>query len=131
MVVTATIKRSLPIALIDHAENGTEALKKMQAHLYDLVIMDLVMPDLTGTEVVRQIRNNTQPPFKNVCVVALTANVAEEAVNECMSLGFKEVLPKPYDKEVLIQTILTHALKTGSQPTFPSRSRNTANPNTR
>jgi len=103
--------------LIDHAENGTEALKKMQAHLYDLVIMDLVMPDLTGTEVVRQIRNKTQPPFKNVCVVALTANVAEEAVNECMSLGFKEVLPKPYDKEVLIQTILTHALKTGSQPT--------------
>lgn len=117
VVVTATIKRSLPNALIDHAENGTEALKKMQAHLYDLVIMDLVMPDLTGTEVVRQIRNNTQAPFKNVCVVALTANVAEEAVNECMSLGFKEVLPKPYDKEVLIQTILTHALKTGSQPT--------------
>jgi CheY-like chemotaxis protein len=43
--------------------------------------------------------------------------VAEEAVNECMSLGFKDVLPKPFDKEVLIQAILTHALKDEAQPT--------------
>lgn len=117
LVVTATIKRSLPNAIIEHAVNGIEAGEKIRAHRYDLVLMDLIMPDISGTEVVRRIRNDPSHPHPDVPVIALTANVAEEAVNECMSLGFKDVLPKPFDKEVLIQAILTHALKEDAQPT--------------
>jgi signal transduction histidine kinase/ActR/RegA family two-component response regulator len=117
LVASASIKRSLPKANIDQAINGTEALEKMREHRYDLVLMDLIMPDISGTEVVRRIRKDATHPFPEVPVVALTANVAEEAVNECMSLGFKDVLPKPFDKEVLIQAILTHALKEEAQPT--------------
>lgn len=116
LVASATIKRSLPNALIDQAVNGTDALEKMREHRYDLVLMDLIMPDITGTEVVRRMRSDTSHPHWDVPVIALTANVAEEAVNECMSLGFKDVLPKPFDKEVLIQAILTHALKDEEQP---------------
>lgn len=111
LVVTATIKRSLPNANIDHATNGIEAGEKMRQHRYDLVLMDLIMPDISGTEVVRRIRNDANHPFPDVPVIALTANVAEEAVNECMALGFKDVQPKPFDKDVLIQAILAHALK--------------------
>jgi signal transduction histidine kinase/ActR/RegA family two-component response regulator len=117
LVASASIKRNLPKANIDQAVNGTEALEKMNNHRYDLVLMDLIMPDISGTEVIRRIRNNVNHPYPNVPVIALTANVAEEAVNECMSLGFKDVLPKPFDKEVLIQAILTHATKEGAQPT--------------
>jgi len=117
LVASASIKRNLPNANIDQAINGTEALEKMRDHRYDLVLMDLIMPDISGTEVVRRIRNDAQHPFSDVPVIALTANVAEEAVNECMSLGFKDVLPKPFDKEVLIQAILTHAAPNESQPT--------------
>ena len=116
LVASATIKRSLPNALIDQAVNGTDALEKMREHRYDLVLMDLIMPDISGTEVVRRMRSDTTHPHWDVPVIALTANVAEEAVNECMSLGFKDVLPKPFDKEVLIQAILTHALKDEEQP---------------
>jgi CheY-like chemotaxis protein len=116
LVASATIKRSLPNALIDQAVNGTDALEKMREHRYDLVLMDLIMPDISGTEVVRRMRSDTTHPHWDVPVIALTANVAEEAVNECMSLGFKDVLPKPFDKEVLIQAILTHALKDEAQP---------------
>ena len=111
LVVTATIKRSLPNANIDHATNGIEAGEKMRQHRYDLVLMDLIMPDISGTEVVRRIRNDVNHPFPDVPVIALTANVAEEAVNECMALGFKDVQPKPFDKDILIQAILAHALK--------------------
>lgn len=117
LVASASIKRSLPKANIDQATNGTEALEKMREHRYDLVLMDLIMPDISGTEVVRRIRNDAAHPHPHVPVIALTANVAEEAVNECMSLGFKDVLPKPFDKEVLIQAILTHALKEDTEPT--------------
>ena len=116
LVASATIKRSLPNATIDQAVNGTDALEKMRTHRYDLVLMDLIMPDISGTEVVRRIRNETDHPYGDVAVIALTANVAEEAVNECMSLGFKDVLPKPFDREVLVHAILTHTLKEEAQP---------------
>lgn len=116
LVASATIKRSLPNATIDQAVNGTEALEKMRRHRYDLVLMDLIMPDISGTEVVRRIQDDSAHPNKDVPVIALTANVAEEAVKECMALGFRDVLPKPFDREVLVSAILAHALKEDAQP---------------
>jgi signal transduction histidine kinase/ActR/RegA family two-component response regulator len=115
LVANATIQRSLPNATIDQAVNGTEALEKMRTHRYDLVLMDLIMPDLSGTEVVRRIRNDTEHPYRDVPVIALTANVAVEALNECQSLGFCDVLPKPFDREVLVHAILTHARQKAPQ----------------
>jgi CheY-like chemotaxis protein len=76
-----------------------------------VVLMDLLMPDYSGIEVVRKIRSECQPPFSEVDVVALTANVAENAVNECLEVGIRELLPKPFDREVLIRTILQHCSK--------------------
>jgi len=110
LVASATIMRGLPNANVDHAVNGTEALEKMRRHRYDLVLMDLIMPDLSGTEVVQRIRQEAPPPLCDVPVVALTANLAEDAVKECVALGFKEVLPKPFTREALLQAIVHHAL---------------------
>lgn len=108
LVASATIKRGLPNARIDEARNGTEAIEKMKVNLYDVVLMDLLMPDFSGIEVVRKIRNECQPPYSEVEVVALTANVAEDAVKSCLEVGIRELLPKPFDREVLIRTILQH-----------------------
>jgi signal transduction histidine kinase/CheY-like chemotaxis protein len=116
LVATASIKRGLPNALIDHAINGTDALNKMREHRYDLVLMDLIMPDISGTEVVRRIRDDLDHPYRDVPVIALTANVAEDAVKACMALGFREVLPKPFDRDILVQAILTHAQPQSAQP---------------
>lgn len=108
LVASATIKRRLPNARIDEARNGTEAIEKMKSHHYDLVLMDLIMPDYSGIEVTRIIRTECDAPLCNVEVVALTANVAEEAVKACLEVGIRELLPKPFDREVLIRTILQH-----------------------
>jgi CheY-like chemotaxis protein len=70
--------------------------------------MDLIMPDYSGIEVTRIIRTECQPPLCDVEVVALTANVAEDAVKACLEVGIHELLPKPFDREVLIRTILQH-----------------------
>jgi signal transduction histidine kinase/ActR/RegA family two-component response regulator len=110
LVASAAILRSIPNALIEQACNGTEALEKMRSHRYDVVLMDLIMPDLSGTEVVQRVRTDSNHPYPDVPVIALTANVAEDAVKQCLALGFKEVLPKPFNRDVLIQTILTYAL---------------------
>lgn len=108
LVASATIKRGLPNARIDEAKNGTEAIEKMKVNHYDLVLMDLIMPDFSGIEVTRIIRTECQPPLCDVEVVALTANVAEDAVKACSEVGIRELLPKPFDREVLIRTILQH-----------------------
>lgn len=108
IVASATIKRDVPNARIDEARNGAEAIEKMKTNLYDLVLMDLLMPDYSGIEVVKKIRTECTSPFCAVNVVALTANVAEEAIKACAEVGIAEILPKPFDREGLIQTVLRH-----------------------
>ncbi len=108
LVASATIKRGLPNARIDEARNGTEAIEKMKTNHYNLVLMDLIMPDYSGIEVTRIIRTECQHPLCDVKVVALTANVAEDAIKACLDVGIHELLPKPFDREVLIRTILQH-----------------------
>lgn len=108
LVASATIKRALPNANIDEARNGTEAIEKMKSKLYDLVLMDIVMPDHSGIEVTRIIRTQCPSPLANVNIVALTANLAEDALLQCKSLQIHDVLPKPFDREVLTRTILKY-----------------------
>ncbi len=92
LVASATIKRALPNARIDEAKNGTEAIEKMKTNHYDLVLMDLIMPDYSGIEVTRIIRSECPVPLCDVPVVALTANVAEDAVKACLEVGIRELL---------------------------------------
>jgi CheY-like chemotaxis protein len=112
MVASATIKRSLPDADIDQAVNGSQAIIKMSSQHYDLVLMDLIMPDYSGVEVVRHIRTHAPAPWRDVPVVALTANVAHNAVKECLEVGMIQVLPKPFERSALIDAILRHARPT-------------------
>lgn len=109
MVARATILRTLPNALIDETVNGAEAFQKMSEKLYDLVLMDLVMPDFSGIEVVSKIRSETSKPYCDVNVVAFTANVSEDTVKSCRAVGMKSMLPKPFNTDVLINTIRQHA----------------------
>ena len=106
LVAAATIKQDLPRTRIDEARNGTEALAKMKAHCYDLVLMDLLMPDFSGIEVVRRIRAECAAPHRHVKVIALTAYVSDEALHQCQEVGIDVLLPKPFDRAILIQTVL-------------------------
>lgn len=105
LVVTATLLRSFPNAKIEQAENGQQALEKMQANEYALVLIDLIMPDMDGAQVVRTIRQQAPKPFCDVPAVALTANVAQDAVERCQQAGINRVLAKPFDRNTLIRTV--------------------------
>jgi len=108
LVALSTIRRFLPQARIDEAKNGAEAIEKMSAHVYDLVLMDLVMPDHSGTEVVRIVRQ-LPPPHGTEAVVALTANIASDAMAECRAVGMRSVLAKPLNPDLLMETVLRFA----------------------
>lgn len=105
VVVQNLIRKYFPYANIAEAKNGTEALNKMRTEIYDLVLMDLIMPDLMGTEVVEIIRKESAPPYSNVNVVALTANLANDAIYECNRVQMQGILPKPVDVDLLVRTI--------------------------
>jgi len=105
LLVITTLLRSFPNASIEQAENGQQALDLMQSHIYDLVLIDLVMPDIDGAQVVQQIRQHADLPFAKVPVVALTANLAQDAMDRCREVGINHVLPKPFDRNMLLRTV--------------------------
>lgn len=117
LVAKATIQRALPNAQIEEAENGTIGLSMMSANRYDLVLLDLVMPDLDGIEVMRRVRNTLPSPFKDVHVIALTANVADDALKACKDVGMDEVMPKPFDRHTLVNRVLHYCTPSGSEVT--------------
>lgn len=76
----------------DIAMNGLEAIDAVAAKLYDVILMDIQMPEMDGLEATRHIRKNmaTQP-----IIVAMTANAMVEDKEACMQAGMDDYLSKP------------------------------------
>jgi PAS domain S-box-containing protein len=85
------------------AETGREALQKWAEGDFDLILMDLQMPDLDGLEATRQIREKENG--HHVCIVGLTAHVRREVHEECLAAGMNMVLTKPVQTKELFSTI--------------------------
>ena len=62
-------------------------------------------------EVMRRVRGTFPPPYRDVDVVALTANVAEDALKTCLAVGISEVMPKPFDRLTLVNTVIRHSTR--------------------
>jgi CheY-like chemotaxis protein len=85
---------------VDLAENGVEAVVAANAKRYDLILMDMHMPEMDGIEATRQIRS--QPgPNADTPIVALTANVMQSDQDACRDAGMNDFLTKPFSREVL------------------------------
>ena len=80
------------------AENGTEGLRKMEQHAYDLVLLDLMMPDLSGMEVIEQVRRRD----RDTPIFMITAYGSVEAAVSALKLGANDYFSKPWDNEKLI-----------------------------
>jgi PAS domain S-box-containing protein len=85
------------------AETGHEAVQKWAEGDFDLILMDLQMPDLDGLEATRQIRQKENG--HHVCIVGLTAHVRREVHEECLAAGMNRVLTKPVQTQELFSTI--------------------------
>jgi CheY-like chemotaxis protein len=103
------ISKQLEIAIIDPeihvANDGIEAIEKLKTNYYDLILMDLMMPNLGGIAATKIIRNESDEKTKSTPIIALTANVEENSINECFASGMNNYLSKPFDIKDLLQKI--------------------------
>jgi CheY-like chemotaxis protein len=92
---------------IDCAVNGAEALKLFsQAHGdYDVILMDIQMPEMDGFTASRAIRALDVPNAPSIPIVAMTANVFKEDVEKCLDAGMTDHLGKPLDFNEVLATL--------------------------
>jgi signal transduction histidine kinase/DNA-binding response OmpR family regulator len=92
---------------IQWAKNGREALEmyKKNPSAYDLILMDMQMPEMDGLEATRRIRDLSDPRARKIPIVALTANVFKEDIDNSLAAGMNDHLGKPLDFEELLKKL--------------------------
>jgi PAS domain S-box-containing protein len=93
----------------DAAANGRIAIEKLQTNTYDLILMDLQMPEMNGFEATDYIRNTMN---SKIPIIALTADVTTVDLAKCKSVGMNDYLSKPVDDGLLYNKIVEFVKKT-------------------
>jgi signal transduction histidine kinase/CheY-like chemotaxis protein len=101
-----TIRALLEIAgySVDEVEGGRDAISACQTTDYDVVLMDIQMPDMDGIETFRHLQNKMDRPF-NTPVIAVTAQVGGGERDYYIDLGMEGYVPKPVKQSALIEEI--------------------------
>jgi two-component system sensor histidine kinase/response regulator len=89
---------------VDIAENGRISIEMLDKRSYDIVLMDMQMPVMDGVTATREIRKDER--FKDLPVLAMTANVMEADVKKCREAGMQDHIGKPIDPDELFGKLL-------------------------
>lgn len=89
---------------VDVAVDGKGALLHLQQHFFDLVLLDISLPEISGFEVLRWIRNHSLQP--RIKVIALTAHAIHGMEQQCLDAGADGFIRKPFEWQMLCQVIL-------------------------
>jgi PAS domain S-box-containing protein len=94
---------------IDCAENGAEAFRKFSEapDKYELIFMDVQMPEMDGYEATRRIRSLDLPKAKVIPIIAMTANVFREDIEKCQEAGMNDHVGKPLDFNAVLDKLNT------------------------
>ncbi|MBF0588174.1 MAG: PAS domain S-box protein [Magnetococcales bacterium] len=98
------------------AKNGREAVEESLAHTYDLILMDVMMPELDGLEATKKIRKREVSTGRHLPIVALTASVMQEDHRQCLESGMDGVEGKPINFDQLFATMEEAVPHGGGKP---------------
>jgi CheY-like chemotaxis protein len=109
------INRSVARYLLDHwgtalheADNGPEALALLADQPFDVVLLDIQMPGMTGVEVLRQLRQHPDPQRATTPTIAFTANAFRTDVERYLAAGFTDHLTKPFVEDSLYNKLVAY-----------------------
>ena len=101
--------------IVEIANNGKLAIEKMKNNGYDVILMDLQMPEMNGFEATHYIRNTLK---SSIPIMALTADVTTADVKKCKQAGMDDYIAKPIDEAILYSkmvTLIKNAVKTSTE----------------
>ncbi|MEI7508153.1 MAG: response regulator, partial [Flavobacterium sp.] len=91
--------------IVTEAENGLEAIDALQSKEFDIILMDIQMPEMDGIEATKMIRNELK---LNIPIIALTANAFKTEIERFKKVGMNDYVTKPFDETILLETIAKH-----------------------
>ncbi|ADN01528.1 response regulator [Spirochaeta thermophila] len=91
--------------IVSFAESGPEALSRLEKTPFDLILLDIMMPEMDGFEVCRRVRSN--PKTKDIPIIFLSAKADRESVMKGLELGGQDYVVKPYDPRELLKRVQT------------------------
>ena len=105
MVAEDTLKETIPGIDLHMAVNGQEAVDRLKTEQYDVVLMDIQMPVMDGVTATKMIRTTLPEPAKSVKIIAMTANVLQEDVQQYFEAGMNAYISKPFQPDELLLKI--------------------------
>lgn len=105
LLVTQVISAHWQQAQVVQADNGLKALDCLNRQKFDVVLMDMLMPEMDGIEATMRLRQSDLSPNQWIPVLGLTANISTDDHVRCLSAGMNDILLKPFDRHVLAMRI--------------------------
>lgn len=90
---------------LDIAGNGLIAIEKLKSGQYDIILMDIQMPEMDGYTATLKIRNELAPPLSQIPIMAITAHALNSEVKKCLEGGMNDYIAKPFKIEELIKKV--------------------------
>jgi len=101
---------------VTSVSGGAEAIKTLNERVFDLVFMDIEMPEMNGVEATQRIRASSDPRVANTPIIALTGNVGEDDRERYLDAGMRDALAKPIDPERLREILIAFGEARPAQP---------------
>lgn len=91
---------------VDIADNGRIAIDKLATADYDIILMDIMMPEMDGCEATKHIRNNMSLPTSQIPIIAMTANALVGEAEKYIEMGMNDYISKPFSQKILYEKII-------------------------
>ncbi len=91
---------------VDIAENGVKVLEALRENDYDIILMDIQMPEMDGYTAVKNIRSEFDEPKKSIPIMAMTAHASPIEKQKCLDAGMQDYISKPFDPYTLKKKIV-------------------------
>jgi CheY-like chemotaxis protein len=88
-------------AEVDEAPDGAAAIALFEQHRYDIVLMDIQLPDMTGVDITHYMRRHPDPQRAQTAILALTASAYQSDMQAYLVAGMNDCISKPFDETVL------------------------------
>jgi two-component system, chemotaxis family, CheB/CheR fusion protein len=99
-------------------KNGLLVIDAIRKSNFDLILMDIEMPEMNGYDTTKKIRNELSEPLSNIPIIAITADDSWQALNKCEQVGINDFVFKPIVFEQLVAKI--KSVMAGVKGVFPS-----------